>query len=520
MPLKSLWQDRHDIPVETNAGRAEHDRTEVQGSWDVVVVGAGITGLSTAALLTGVGLRVLVIEARRIGSGTTGRSTAKLSLLQGTQLTAIARHHSTSVLRDYVSANLFAQDWVVDFAAQHDVETQTRTAYTYAATAAGERSARRELEHALEAGLDATWVDDVPLPYATRGALSLPGQHQVDPVELLLALRDVVVRQGGTIVEGARVTGVEGHGPSRIVTDRGSATAGRVVVATNVPILDRGGYFARVVPARSYTLAFRTGPETPAPYGMFLSTDQPSRSLRDATDAEGNPLLLVGGNGHVTGRASSPRGRLDEIRSWTHDHFGPLDEVNAWSAQDYQPHHSLPYAGALFPGRDDVLFAGGYSKWGMTNGVAAAHVLAGLVTGSQPAWATVYDTWSARELKGLPGAAKANAEVGLSMTAGWVRPLVHVGGSTSPAEGEGHVERAGLTPPVAVSTVDGATRRVSAVCTHLGGVVSWNDAERSWDCPLHGSRFDADGSVLEGLATCGLKRRESGASAPDDLTDR
>ena len=501
MTLRSLWQDRPDAADDAVGGA-----TEVTGSWDAVIVGAGITGLSTAVLLGRAGLSVLVLEARRLGSGTTGRSTAKLSLLQGTQLTQIARHHNAGLLRDYVQANLHAQTWVTNFCAEHGVDLHHRSAYTYATTASGERAARTEMAHARTAGLPVTWVDDVPLPFATRGALHLPDQRQVDPVSLLHALGAEARRLGVSIVEGARVHRVHGHGPATVSTNLGDAQAAAVAVATNAPILDRGGYFARVTAARSYSVAFRT--PTPLVEAMYLSTDQPSRSLRDATDHDGQPVLIVGGNGHVTGRTPSPRGRLDDLRAWTRDTFGEVTETHAWSAQDYQPHHALPYAGPLLPGRSDILFAGGYSKWGMTNGVAAAHVLAAGVADSvtpAPSWSRVFATWAPREAKGLASAAKANAEVGLAMTVGWAKPLLS-GDEAAPEEGEGRVHRAGLTPD-AVSTTDGVVRRVSAVCTHLGGVVSWNDAERSWDCPLHGSRFGADGEVLEGFATCGLTRR-------------
>ncbi len=164
-----------------------------------------------------------------------------------------------------------------------------------------------------------------------------------------------------------------------VETEAGRAEAATVVIATNLPILDRGGYFARVSPARSYGLAYRT--ERPLVDGMFLSTDSPSRSLRTARH-DGQDLLLLGGNGHPTGRSASPRARLDDLRAWAHDNLGVLDETHAWSAQDYVPHHGLPYAGPLLPGRDDILFAGGYSKWGMTNGVAGALVLAGHIVGT------------------------------------------------------------------------------------------------------------------------------------------
>ncbi len=499
MTLRSFWQDRPDA---TPAGDGGAD--EVAGSWDVVVVGAGITGLSTAVLLGQAGLSVLVIEARRLGSGTTGGSTAKLSLLQGTQLTKISRHHPPELVHDYVAANLEAQAWVTDFCAGHGVDLQHRSAYTYATTAAGERAARTELEHGAAAGLPVEWSADVPVPFPTRGAVHLADQRQVDPVALLHALAAEATSLGASLVEDARVHRVRGHRPVTVSTTRGEARAGTVVVATNAPVLDRGGYFARVTPARSYSVAFRTS--TPRVEAMLLSTDEPSRSLRGAVDREGRPVLLVGGNGHVPGRARSPRGRLDDLRSWTRDAFGEVTETHAWSAQDYVPHHALPYAGPLLPRRSDLLFAGGYSKWGMTNGVAAAHVLAARIMGHEVGWSRAFATWSPREAKGLPSAARANGEVGLALVAGWVKPLV-TGDAAAPAEGEGRVRRA-VPAPEAASTVDGVVRRVSAVCTHLGGIVTFNDAERSWDCPLHGSRFDVDGAVLEGVATCGLTRRD------------
>ncbi|MGA8256115.1 MAG: FAD-dependent oxidoreductase, partial [Nocardioides sp.] len=406
MPLSSLWQDQHDVPA---SGRIPAPTSEVAGDWDVVIVGAGITGLTQAVLLSAAGQKVLVLEARLVGSGTTGRSTAKVSLLQGTQLTQVARHHSAATVKDYVAANREAQAWLATFCAAEQVRLERRTAYTYATTDRGEKSVQREMQLAGKAGLDVSWVEEPQLPFETRGAVSLPDQLQVDPVALLLALRSRATAQGALVIEGAPVHRVNGHDPVSVVTSAGTARGRTVIVATNTPILDRGAHFARVEAARSYSLAFRTAAARVD--GMYLSADAPSRSLRDAQDSDGGPLLMVGGNGHPTGRASSPRSRLDEIRAWTRKHFGELDEIAAWSAQDYVPHHALPYAGPLGPGRHDVLFAGGYSKWGMTNGVAAALVLAGRLADDEPAWSRAFGTWSARELTGLPTAARANAGV-------------------------------------------------------------------------------------------------------------
>jgi nitrite reductase/ring-hydroxylating ferredoxin subunit len=322
-------------------------------------------------------------------------------------------------------------------------------------------------------------------------------------MELLDALAADVRAHGGTILEGVRVRRVTGRAPVRVGTSVGELTATRVVVATNMPILDRGAFFARASAQRSYCLAF-AGAEPEVP-GMYLSADSPTRSLRDAPGPDG-PLLLVGGNGHGTGRHRSPQSCLDDLQEWTEQHFGGARLTHAWSAQDYVTSSGLPFAGPVLPRRDDVLVAGGYAKWGMTNGVAAALALSSRILGGHTSWASVLEAWSPTRLRGAPHAGLINAEVGLEMTRGWLRPLVPRG-TAAPPEGRGEVRFDHAGAPTATSTVDGVVRRVSAVCPHLGGVLRWNDAEHSWDCPLHGSRFDADGSVLEGPATCGLAAR-------------
>jgi glycine/D-amino acid oxidase-like deaminating enzyme/nitrite reductase/ring-hydroxylating ferredoxin subunit len=497
MTLTSLWRDRHPRNPLVEAPR-------VEGDYDVVVVGAGITGLTTALLLARAGRSVTVIEARQVGAGTTGGSTAKVSLLQGTRLSQISRRHPASVVRDYVTANAEGQAWLARFCADHGVEVQHRPAYTFATSGRGRRSARAEYDAAHEAGLPVTWVDELDLPFPTEGAVRLPDQLQLDPMELLDALMLEARGHGATIIEGARVQRVIGNDPVRVVTDAGTARAATVVVATNMPILDRGGFFARAKPSRSYGLAFRTA--EPAVDGMYLSADSPSRSLRDAPDPAGS-LLLVGGNGHKPGAPVSEQQRIDQLRQWTAEHFPGAEETHAWSAQDYVPHHALPFVGPVLPGREEVLLAGGFAKWGLTNGPAAALALSGRILGGRQDWAAVLEPWRSRELRGLLDSARLNGEVGLEMTWGWLRPVTRPGAGGALDEGEGAVRLDRVGTPTGASRVDGVERRVSAVCSHLGGIVRWNDAERSWDCPLHGSRFGPEGEVLEGPATCCLARR-------------
>lgn len=188
---------------------------------------------------------------------------------------------------------------------------------------------------------------------------------------------------------------------------------------------------------------------------------------------------------------------LDE---WTRERYPTARRTTWWAAQDYRASSRLPYAGALPRGGGRIHVATAYNKWGMTNAVAAALSIAGAISGDRPDWARELE--ATRPFAGGETVA-ANAKVAGELVAGWARAETSADSGDETPEGGGRVVRTGLQP-VAESTVDGVTCRVSGVCTHLGGILAWNDAERSWDCPLHGSRFDARGKVIEGPAVRGL----------------
>jgi len=472
---------------------------------DVVVVGAGLTGLATALELARRGVRPVVVEALTPGAGTTGRTTAKVSLLQGTKLSRLAELHPPDVVDQYLAANARGKAWLADLCSGAGLRWDTRDAVTFALDEQETPSVRREHDVCRRLGLAAT-LDDLPeLAFPHGPGLRLAGQAQVQPLEVVGALLDELDALGVTVYERSRVLSVRRAGARAVTvrTDGGQVSARHAVLATGIPLGRLGGFFARLEPQRSYLASYTVPGDVPA--GMYLSAGQDARSLRTAQDPSGDGLqLLVGGEGHVVGREPETTDRLRALDRWTTRWFPGARRTYAWSAQDYRPVAQLPLVGGITPGDGQVLVATGFDKWGMTNATAAAQVLAGRVVGQVPAWGEVLDPWSSHQARGAARAVSLNAGVAGELAAGWWDALRPAGPERAPVEGEGLVTRSGARP-TARCTVDGATHTLSAVCPHLGGVVSWNEAERSWDCGLHGSRFAPDGRVIEGPATHGLR---------------
>ena len=513
--MESIWLDpKPGIPT---------DPFEPGARFDTVVAGAGLTGLVTALLLSRAGQRVAVLESRFVGAGTSGNTTAKLSLLQGTTLQQIRKNSSAEVMRAYVEGNLEGQAWLRQYLAEHSVPHESRDAFTYAVEAKHRDTQEQEAAVSHGAGLEVRMIEgpETGLPFGVAAALTLAGQTQIDPIAVITALCADLRGRGARIFEDTRLKDSTNSAPLEIATSRGQLGADTLILATGTPVLDRGGYFAKLEPSRSYVAAYTGSPgASPFPQGMYLSIDFPSRSLRTASH-DGREVLLVGGNGHPVG-AGAPREAARDLDRWARGHFSLGERTHAWSAQDYRSVNSVPFVGTMPRSGGKIMVATGYNKWGMTNSVAAALRLSASILGGRMPWAEVLGHRVSGP-KALAETGKFNAGVARDLLSGWAHALTESGKGKEerledpptaetaprekgdpPAPHRGSVVREGLHP-VAVSTVEGRTCRVSAVCTHLGGILTWNDEEASWDCPLHGSRFTPTGFLIEGPATEDLK---------------
>ena len=435
------------------------------------------------------GARVAVLEGRRVGAGASGYNTAKLSSLHGLTYSRLAGSLGSDAARTYGAANEAGIARVFELAEELGIDCDLRRKpnYTYAESGSEVDELRAEAEVAGELGLPASYVEELDLPYPVAGAVRFDDQAEFHPVRYLDGLAAALE---GPLHEGTMATQVHG---GRVRTAAGpTLTAEHVVVATHLPFLDRGLYFARCHPERSYVVAGRTS-EPPA--GMYLSTEQPAHSIR----AHGE-WLLVGGESHKTGQADAAE-RYARLEAWARERFGIEPELR-WATHDHMPADGVPYVGRHDPVFPRVWVATGFRKWGLAMGTAAAELLAAQIAGREHPWAELFNPQRLRPLASATSLAKENANVALRFFGDRV---VKRGSVDDIAPGEGRIVGAGLGQRAAYRDDDGTLHELSARCTHLGCIVNWNSAERTWDCPCHGSRFAATGEVIEGPAVRPLR---------------
>ena len=481
----SLWVD--------TTGGTSYPPLEPGAHYDVAVLGGGIAGLTTAYLLERQGARVAVIEAERVAAGVTAHTTAKVSSLQGTIYSTVESKFGPDGARLHGEANEAAKEWMAALVEELgiDCDWRRKPAFTYAEEESDRAKVEQEVEAAQRAGLPASYTEETDLPWPVEAAVRFENQAEFHPRKYLLPIAAALSH----VFEQTRATAVASGTPNRIVTTRGELTADHVVVATHFPFLDRAGFFARMHPERSYALGIHVN--GPSPQGMYLSTESPSHTVRSHPTADGE-IVIAGGESHKVGQADEAE-CVQRLEAWAQARFDVRSIEYRWSTQDNMPVDSLPYVGRMLPFQRNIWVATGFMKWGLTGGTAAAMILSDLIAGRESPWADLYDATRIKPIASAGEFVKENVNVGKRFVGDHLAPPEVRSTDEIPA-GEGRLVRDGAKKQAAYRHDDGTLHVVSAVCTHLGCQVKWNGAERSWDCPCHGSRFHWDGSVLHGPA--------------------
>jgi len=466
---------------------------------DVVVVGAGITGLTTALLLQQRGARVAVVEALGISARSTGRTTGKLSSQHGMTYAQLRDDAGEDVARTYAQANQEAIATIERLAAETgaDCDLVRAPSYLYALDPDEVPSLQDEAEAARAAGLPSSFTTETDLPFEVAGAVRFDDQAHFHSGRYTAALARALAAGGATVVTGTRAMGVEEDDDGATVqTEHGSVRARHVVIATLVPFLDRGGFFARMRPKRAYGVAALL--ESPPPAGMHMNVDGPTRSTRPwLVDGEPRGLIVVGED-HETGHDDPSPASFGNLERWAREHFPVASFEHRWSAQDFYPADSRPYIGRS-PRTRHVHVATGFRKWGLTGGTVAAEIITALVHGEDHPWHHAFDATRIGDANAIKELIKDNLHVGARFVGDRLARL-RADSIEHLEPGQGGIVEADGDTVGAYRRPDGSICAVSATCTHLGCSLKWNAAETSWDCPCHGSRFDTDGAVIDGPA--------------------
>ncbi|WHZ04141.1 FAD-dependent oxidoreductase [Neobacillus sp. YX16] len=473
---------------------------------DVVIVGAGITGITAAYLLAKEGVKVAVLEAGGVLNGTTGHTTAKLTAQHGLIYDELISHFGEEKAKQYFESASNAIKFVETTVKEKGIECDfsQQDAYVYATSDHYAQKLETEWAAYQRLGIDGDLVGNIPFDIQIKSALLMRNQAQYHPLKFLKGLLDEAVNSGCSFYENTVADTIEDEETSqpKVVTKDGHhVTCRHVIISSHFPFYDKPGlYFARMYADRSYAIGIKTDMKYPG--GMYISADSPTRSIR-YTPIEGGNLLILGGENHKTGQGMDTLRHYLALESFAKEVFDLSEYHYRWSAQDLVSLDKVPYIGPITASKEHILVATGYKKWGMTSGILAAHILTDYIINRDNPYKDLFSPSRFDADPDIKSIVTTNADVAKHLIKGKLEFVPKDPGDLK--NGEGSVvmhngQRAG-----AYKDENGKLYIVDTTCTHLGCECEWNHAEKSWDCPCHGSRFSYEGDVIEGPAKKPLK---------------
>ncbi len=426
--MNSVWSDHINIP--------QFPQLKKDINTEVLIVGGGMCGILCAYFLKEKGIDYVLVEGERIGQGITKNTTAKITSQHGLIYDKLIKNAGIEKAKMYLQSNEDALAKFRELCKNIKCDFEQKDAYTYS------HSDEKQLEDEVKAvnvlGLKAEFVEKLPLPFETKGAIKVGNQAQFNPLRFLSE-----IAKGLNIFENTFIRDIKDH---TAIADDVKITANKIIVATHFPFINKhGSYFLKMYQHRSYVIALQNAPEV---NGMYVDEAQKGMSFRNYKD-----LLLIGGGDHRTGKMG---GNWQELREFAKKNYPEATEKYAWATQDCMSLDGIPYIGHYSKQTPHMYVATGFNKWGMTSSMVAAMILSDMVMGKENEYREVY-----------------------SPHRSMIKQQLLING----VEAVSNL----LTPSI---------KR----CPHMGCSLKWNKNERTWDCPCHGSRFESDGKLIDNPA--------------------
>jgi glycine/D-amino acid oxidase-like deaminating enzyme/nitrite reductase/ring-hydroxylating ferredoxin subunit len=494
---ESLWQhSTNDFPTRNKAISNQ--------LYDVAIIGAGITGITTAVQLQQAGKECIVLEANSICFGTTGGTTAHLNTLLDTPYTTIAKNFGSDSAKLVAAAARKAIDLVKDNIAAFDIDCgfKETPAFLFSQVQEQTKELQEILEASAQAGLQVSYTNHLPISIPFEKVMKVERQARFNPVQYVMALAEAFEKMGGTIVQQCRVMDTTGDDILSIETSKGKFQAKVIVFATHIPIGVNLLHF-RCQPYRSYAMAVQLE-DGNYPEGLVYDMYDPYHYYR-TQEVGGQPYLIVGGEDHRTGTEENTNMHFRKLEAHIREYFAVKEISYKWSSQYYEPADGLPYIGHLPGHPNNMLVASGYGGNGMVYSQVAAQLLTDMVLGNETAYQKLFDPNRIKPVAGFVNFIKNNVEVTKELLRKII-PAEKLKELSGLALEEGHVVNYEHHKVALYKDAQGNVHAVNPACTHINCNVAWNSSEQSWDCPCHGARFNCDGEVLNGPATENLEK--------------
>lgn len=494
----SIWQDALSSG-DTGTGPAGYP------VYDVIIIGAGITGLTTALLLQESGKRCLILEAGNIGFGTTSGTTAHLNTVLDTPYTDIIKKFGKENARLVAQAAGEAIALIREHTDRYHIQCDFmyRDGYLFAQEE-GEEKTLDDIYDALgQVGIEAGYTEVIPVPLPFTRAIRFGGQAQFHPVKYLMGLADAFRDKDGVILEHAVADRVTFSGDDHVVyTGSREYRAQAVVYATHIPSGLNSLHF-KCAPYRSYVLGLELEQDEAYPEGLAYDLKDPYHYFRTVY-LDGRKILLLGGNDHKTGHEENTGSVFTDLEAYARNHYAVRSVVYKWSAQYYEPADGLPYIGKLPGAGGHMYVATGYSGNGMIFGTLAGRILSSLILDQESPYASLLAPSRIKPVASFRNFVRENFDVAKHFIADRIG-IASLPGFADLGKGEGRVVKYNEAQVAIYKDEQGNLKALHPVCPHAGCVVQWNSAEKSWDCPCHGARYDVEGRLLNGPASSGLR---------------